>query len=83
MEETQRCLGCGASVVDEFLCVGCGVCVTQCKFDAIKLIRKYDAQSVEFEKLKPIVVKEAIKRKIKITIKKPLDKISSFFQKKD
>lgn len=38
--ETSRCLGCGASVVDENHCVGCGICTTKCEFDAIHLFRE-------------------------------------------
>lgn len=38
--ETARCLGCGASVVDENKCIGCGVCTTKCEFDAIRLYRE-------------------------------------------
>lgn len=38
--ETARCLGCGASVVDENKCIGCGVCTTKCEFDAIHLYRE-------------------------------------------
>lgn len=37
--ETARCLGCGASVVDQNKCIGCGICTTKCEFDAIKLHR--------------------------------------------
>ena len=37
--ETARCLGCGATVVDQNRCIGCGVCTTRCKFDAIHLFR--------------------------------------------
>ena len=40
--ETSRCLGCGAAVVDESLCVGCGICTTKCKFDAIRLEKVSD-----------------------------------------
>ena len=40
--ETERCLGCGATVVDQNKCFGCGVCTTRCKFDAIHLIKKFD-----------------------------------------
>ena len=36
-KETERCLGCGAVTVDEYMCVGCGICTTKCKFDAIHL----------------------------------------------
>ena len=39
--EASRCLGCGASVVDENKCIGCGVCTTKCEFDAIKLHRDH------------------------------------------
>ncbi|MBR5637386.1 MAG: FAD-dependent oxidoreductase, partial [Pseudobutyrivibrio sp.] len=39
--ETARCLKCGASVVDENKCIGCGVCTTKCEFDAIKLYREH------------------------------------------
>lgn len=39
-KETARCLGCGASVVDENRCIGCGVCTTKCEFDAIHLYRE-------------------------------------------
>ena len=62
-KETERCLSCGATVVDEYLCIGCGQCTTKCKFDAISLVRKYDAQNVEFEDLKPVIVKNVIARK--------------------
>ena len=39
--ETARCLGCGASIVDENKCIGCGVCTTKCAFDAIHLFRDH------------------------------------------
>ena len=39
-KETARCLGCGASVVDENKCIGCGICTTKCEFDAIHLYRE-------------------------------------------
>ncbi|ROR27179.1 NADPH-dependent glutamate synthase beta subunit-like oxidoreductase [Mobilisporobacter senegalensis] len=73
MEETKRCLSCGATVVDEFLCVGCGACTMKCKFDAISLIRKYDGEGVAFENLKPVVLKHIIKRKGKIAVKKAVN----------
>ncbi len=38
-KETARCLGCGATIVDENRCIGCGVCTTKCEFDAIHLHR--------------------------------------------
>lgn len=72
-KETERCLSCGATVVDEFLCVGCGACVTKCKFDAISLVRKYDGEGVAYENLKPVIIKQVLKRKGKIAIKKAIN----------
>ncbi len=69
-QETERCLSCGATVVDEFLCVGCGVCTTKCKFDAISLVRKYDGEGAALLDMKPIVVKHMVKRKVRIALKK-------------
>ena len=39
--ETARCLSCGASVVDQNRCIGCGICTTKCGFDAIHLHREH------------------------------------------
>ena len=39
--ETARCLSCGASYVDPNKCIGCGICTTRCKFDAIHLFRDH------------------------------------------
>jgi NADPH-dependent glutamate synthase beta subunit-like oxidoreductase/NAD-dependent dihydropyrimidine dehydrogenase PreA subunit len=72
-KETERCLSCGATVVDEFQCVGCGACTMKCKFDAISLIRKYNGEGVAFENLKPVVLKQVIKRKGKIAVKKAIN----------
>ncbi len=44
-KECARCLGCGMAVVDEFMCVGCGVCTIHCKFDAIHLEKVLDADN--------------------------------------
>lgn len=68
--ETERCLGCGATVVDKFLCVGCGQCTTKCKFDAITLERKYDGAGVALPDMKKALVPHVIKRKGKIVLKK-------------
>lgn len=67
--ETARCLSCGASVVDENKCIGCGICTTKCEFDAIHLYREYPecSKMVRSEdKLKyilPYGAKQAIKIK--------------------
>lgn len=68
-KETNRCLGCGAVVIDQYQCVGCGVCTTKCKFDAISLIRKYNSAGVDFTEMKPLVIKHAIKRQGRIAVK--------------
>ncbi len=76
-KETERCLGCGATVVDSYMCVGCGQCTTKCKFDAIKLERIYDGEGVEFLEMKPVVVKQMLKRQGKIVVRKIKDAVSS------
>ena len=45
-KETARCLSCGASVVDENRCIGCGICTTKCGFDAIHLFRDNPEASI-------------------------------------
>ena len=41
-KEAARCLGCGCVVIDEDLCIGCSICTTKCKFDAISLEKTMD-----------------------------------------
>lgn len=65
-KETERCLGCGAVVVDQYMCIGCGQCTTKCKFDAISLERTYNEFAPVFEKLPIAVAKYAVKRTGKI-----------------
>ena len=65
-KETDRCLGCGGITVDEQKCLGCGLCVLKCKFDAIKLIRKYDDDAVNFDKVAVKVAPYAVTRTAKI-----------------
>ena len=43
--ETSRCLSCGAAWVDPNKCIGCGICTTKCKFDAIHLLRDHPKHS--------------------------------------
>jgi len=68
--ETARCLGCGAAHVDQNICIGCGVCTTRCKFDAITLSKKYDGWGVPYERLPYAIAKEAIARQGRIIIRK-------------
>ena len=62
-KETARCLGCGASVVDENRCIGCGICTTKCGFDAIHLYRDNPEASVmrtsedKFSGILPYIIK--------------------------
>lgn len=70
--EAARCLGCGATVVDENKCIGCGLCTTKCEFDAIHLSRDLPEMSTmrkAEDKLKGILP-YALKRAIKIKLKK-------------
>ena len=68
MAETSRCLGCGAVQLDPAICVGCGMCVTKCGFDAIRLIRKYNAYATSYEKLPLQMGPNMVKRAGKIAI---------------
>ncbi len=66
--ETARCLGCGASVVDENKCIGCGICTTKCEFDAIHLYRENPdcSKMVRSEDKMKAILPYAAKRAIKI-----------------
>lgn len=66
--ETARCLGCGASIVDENKCIGCGVCTTKCEFDAIHLFRENPGCSkmIKSEDKMKAILPYAAKRAIKI-----------------
>ncbi|NBJ92947.1 FAD-dependent oxidoreductase [Parablautia muri] len=66
--ETARCLGCGASVVDENKCIGCGVCTTKCVFDAISLYREHPgcSEMVKSEDKLKYVLPNMIKQSIKL-----------------
>ena len=66
--EASRCLSCGRSVVDPNKCIGCGICTTKCKFDAIHLKRVHPECSKMIpaeDKLKAIGA-YAVKREINI-----------------
>ena len=57
--ETARCLECGVTKVDAYLCIGCGLCTTKCKFDAIHLKKVRDWHAGSFETL-PIKLAEGL-----------------------
>ncbi|MDF2801681.1 MAG: FAD-dependent pyridine nucleotide-disulfide oxidoreductase [Anaerocolumna sp.] len=65
-KETKRCLGCGAVELDAYMCIGCGMCATKCKFDAIHLERTYNTVPDTYEKLPVKIATNAIIRTGKI-----------------
>ena len=73
--EANRCLSCGATVVDENRCIGCGLCTTRCEFDAISLSRDipensrmYTAEEGKIKAILPYMIKREVK--IKLHLKK-------------
>ncbi|MEE1187887.1 MAG: FAD-dependent oxidoreductase, partial [Acutalibacteraceae bacterium] len=68
--ETARCLSCGAARVDDKICIGCGICTTRCKFDAIHLSREKDAWGTTYETLVPFVLKGMGNRIVDLAKKK-------------
>lgn len=74
--ETERCLKCGRSVVDENKCLGCGLCTTKCHFDAIHLTRDLPGCSTmrtSEEKLK-YIIPNMIKYPVGLKIRKLKEK---------
>ena len=65
-KETERCLGCGVTIVDQNVCLGCGVCTTKCRFDAITLEKKFDGKMVAIENAVETVMTYAVERQQKI-----------------
>jgi NADPH-dependent glutamate synthase beta subunit-like oxidoreductase/formate hydrogenlyase subunit 6/NADH:ubiquinone oxidoreductase subunit I len=65
-KETERCLGCGVSILDQNICLGCGVCTTKCKFDAITLVKKFDGKNVPIEKAPETIMTYEMERQQKI-----------------
>ena len=70
--ETARCLSCGRAIVDPKVCIGCGLCTLQCKFDAIHLDRVDDTWGVPYEELVAKVVQEEAKKVGRIIKRKVL-----------
>ena len=72
--EAGRCLGCGVAVVDEYMCVGCAVCTTHCRFDAISMEKLTDEGNMEyFHTLGKIAM--GVPGKVANTAKKHLGKL--------
>lgn len=74
--EASRCLICGATVVDEKKCIGCGICTTRCKFDAIHLYRTHPefAHYINGDYSKQAIIKHGIKRAATLTVKRLVGK---------
>ncbi|MFA6829579.1 MAG: FAD-dependent oxidoreductase, partial [Bacilli bacterium] len=68
-KEADRCLKCGRAIVDQNLCVGCGQCAIQCKFDAAHLIKRTSIYAKGFESMLPQAAGHMVKRTIKIAAK--------------
>ncbi len=71
--ECARCLDCGATKVDSYLCIGCGLCTTKCKFDAIHLKKVRDWHAKPFEAM-PIKVAENLVKRTGGIVKKAVAK---------
>ncbi len=69
-KETARCLGCGASFVDPNKCLGCGVCTTRCKFDAIHLRKRTFVDNIEYFDRPKVLPQFIAERQKKIEIRK-------------
>ncbi len=70
--EASRCLGCGATIIDQNKCIGCGICTTKCKFDAISLRRDHpeNVKMVPCEDTVKTMLPYVIKREVKIMKRK-------------
>ncbi|HBD87055.1 MAG TPA: pyridine nucleotide-disulfide oxidoreductase [Clostridiales bacterium] len=68
-KETERCLGCGAAVVNENMCLGCGICTTKCRFDAISLVKIHDSSGTPYYRTLSRVLGAAAKRYGRLAVK--------------
>ncbi|MCI2069315.1 MAG: FAD-dependent oxidoreductase [Bacilli bacterium] len=65
-KECSRCLRCGRTYVDETMCVGCGLCTTRCKFDAIHLERRFEAKGTNYKNISSSSIPHILTRNLKI-----------------
>jgi len=48
------------------MCIGCGLCTTRCKFDAIHLHKEFDEYGVDYKWLVPNILRKDAKKAAKI-----------------
>lgn len=76
--EASRCLSCGRTVVDQNKCIGCGICTTRCRFDAIHLerVRPEFAHYINGDHSKQAVMAHGVQRAVKLTVRRAGQKIT-------
>lgn len=67
--ECSRCLGCGAVQINEYMCVGCGICTTKCVFGAITLKKVHEEAGTPYYHTLMRVAGNAGKRFTKLAVK--------------
>jgi NADPH-dependent glutamate synthase beta subunit-like oxidoreductase/NAD-dependent dihydropyrimidine dehydrogenase PreA subunit len=82
-KETERCLGCGAVQVNSYMCIGCGLCTTRCRFDAIHLERTGNTVPDLYEKLPIKIAANAVKRTGRIAVTSIQEAGKNVFGSKD
>lgn len=77
--EASRCLSCGATVVDQNKCIGCGLCTTRCNFDAMHIVRSHpeNANYINGDDSKKAIMLNGAKRAAKIAVKRIKDKVAT------
>lgn len=73
-KETERCLGCGVTIVNQDVCLGCGICTVQCKFDAISLEKRFDGPMVKMEQAFDVILPYVFERQEKIEAREKAEK---------
>ncbi|MBR1566797.1 MAG: 4Fe-4S binding protein, partial [Oscillospiraceae bacterium] len=61
----------GATKVDEYMCIGCGLCTTRCKFDVIRLKKVRNWEAGSFETM-PIKVAEGLVKRTGSIVRKAI-----------
>lgn len=68
-KETERCLNCGAAHIDQTRCLGCALCTTRCKFDAISLKKVSSEYGCTYEQLPLRIAKNVVARTGRIAVR--------------